>query len=104
MPVNVGDLLNFHSRVLYSSIKDELPGFAGFAGDKTNKNIPLVSVEVEAWIVDPSTASAKLSNQFFFTFALPGNTLIRKVLPSNMDEARKMALRMAADNDQEAEY
>jgi len=106
MPVNVGDLLNFHSRVLYSSIKEEVPGFTGFKGEGEgkNKNIPLVSVEVEAWIVNPSTASAKLSNSFYFTFALPSNTPIRRVLPSNMDEARTMALRMAADQDQEAEY
>jgi hypothetical protein len=90
---------------LYSSVRDEIPGFAGFQteGDG-NKNIPLVSVEVEAWIVDPSAASAKLSNRFYFTFALPGNTPIRKVLPSNMEEARTMALRMAADEVQDEDY
>jgi acyl-coenzyme A thioesterase 9 len=91
--------------VLYSSIKEEIPGFAGFEPTgEGNKNIPLVSVEVEAWIVDPSTASARLSNRFYSTFALPGNTPIRKVLPSNMEEARTMALRMAADKVQDEEY
>ena len=112
MPVNVGDMLNFHSRVLYSVLKDDLPGFSGLkrssstGEDGTKKNkIPLVSVEVETWIVDPSAASAKLSNQFYFTFALPGNnnTSIRKVLPSNMELARTMAMRMAADKAQEEE-
>lgn len=98
-------MLNFHSRVLYSSIKEEIPGFAGFTTEGGgNKNIPLVSVEVEAWIVDPSSASAKLSNRFYFTFALQGNTPIRKVLPSNMEEARTMALRMAADQVQDDEF
>jgi hypothetical protein len=40
-----------------------------------------------------------LSNEFYFTFALPGTaaTAIRQVLPSNMEEARTMAMRMAAD-------
>lgn len=105
MPVNVGDMLNFHSRVLYSSVKEELSGFAGFETEGGGtKDVPLVSVQVEAWIVDPSTASAKLSNQFYFTFALPSGTSIRKVLPSNMEEARTMALRMAADQAQEEEY
>lgn len=123
MPVNVGDMLNFHARVLYSSLHDELPHFAGMpeasptadeqeqelqqeepTSNKKNK-ISLVSVEVEAWIVDPSAASAKLSNQFYFTFALPpGNKEIRKVLPSNMEAARTMALRMAADKAQDDEY
>jgi acyl-coenzyme A thioesterase 9 len=101
MPVHVGDLLNFHARVLYTTLKDELPHFVtGFQEDRT-KQIPLVSVQVEAWIVDPSSTSAKLSNQFYFTFAFPGNTPTRRILPSNMEEARTMAWRMAADQEQE---
>jgi acyl-coenzyme A thioesterase 9 len=109
IPVNVGDLLNFHARVLYTVVKDTLPEFeltgfrAGGDTNDTNKStqIPLVSVEVEAWVVDPEHASATLSNQFYFTFALPPSTDIRKVLPSNMEEARTMAIRMAADHAQE---
>jgi acyl-coenzyme A thioesterase 9 len=100
VPVNVGDLLNFHARVLYWTTKD-----VDFTGHVFERDIPLVSVQVEAWIVDPSQASAKLSNEFYFTFALPGTaaTAIRQVLPSNMEEARTMAMRMAADLIQEAD-
>ena len=99
MPVNVGDLINVHSRVLYcTSVKEALPDFDVFEGQR---NIPLVSVQVEAWIIDPVQASAQLSNQFFFTFALPAGTDIRKVLPGNMEEARVMATRMEADQVQD---
>jgi len=94
VPVNVGDMVNFRSRVLYSTIEKNIPDFVGLKGQS---EIPLVSVEVEAWIIDPSRADAKLSNQFYFTFALPGQTNIRDVLPSNMEQARTMAKRMATD-------
>jgi hypothetical protein len=57
-----------------------------------------VSIEVEAWIVEPEMASAKLSNRFIFTFALPSGTNCRNVLPSNMEEARKMAIRMKVEH------
>lgn len=90
MPVNVGDMLHFQSRVLY----------AGLHQEEKEESIPLVSIEVEAWIVDPMAASAKLSNQFYFTFRMPGEKPLRKVLPSNMEEARAMALRMAAEEGQ----
>lgn len=101
MPVNVGDILNFHSRILYRNTKKELKDFSGLS---LQSDIAMVSVEVEAWIVDPSKASAKLSNQFYFTFVLPNKNSsdVRKVLPSNMEEARVMAMRMAADKVQEA--
>jgi acyl-coenzyme A thioesterase 9 len=102
VPVHVGDLLNFHARVLYWTTKDQVVDFTGLL---EHSDIPLVSVQVEAWIVDPSQATAKLSNEFYFTFALPGTAAaaIRQVLPSNMEEARTMAMRMAADLIQEAD-
>ena len=101
MPVSVGDLTNFHAKVLYTAVKEELKDFDHFQG---HAQIPLISVEVEAWIIDPKKTLAKLSNQFNFTFALSAGTSIRKVLPSNTEEARKMAIRMAADKAQEEDY
>ena len=95
-PVNVGDLVNFRSRVLYSTIQPEIPDFVELQGQR---EIPLVSVEVEAWIINPSQADAKLSNQFYFTFALPGQTKIRDLLPSNLEQARLMAQRILASED-----
>jgi acyl-coenzyme A thioesterase 9 len=94
IPVHVGDLTNFHSKVIYTEVKDEIRDFNAFRGQR---DVPLVSVEVEAWIVEPEKASAKLSNRFMFTFALPSKTPCRKVLPSNMEEARKMAIRKALE-------
>lgn len=95
IPVNVGDLTNFQSHVIYTEVQDEIKDFNLFRGQK---NVPLVSVEVEAWIVEPEVASAKLSNRFIFTFALPSGTSCRNVLPSNMEEARKMAIRMKLEH------
>lgn len=95
IPVNVGDLTNFQARVIYSEVQDEIRDFNLFRGQK---NVPLVSVEVSAWIVVPEQATAKLSNRFYFTFALESGTKIRKVLPSNMEEARKMTIRIKSDH------
>lgn len=91
LPVNVGDLTNFQARVIHTHVKDEVRNFSVLRGQR---NVPIVSVEVAAWIVEPEQASAKLSNQFYFTFALPSGTPCRKVLPSNMEEARRMAIRI----------
>eukprot|EP00980_Cylindrotheca_fusiformis_P005047 scaffold1069_cov143-Cylindrotheca_fusiformis.AAC.5 len=95
MPVNVGDLLKFNSRVLYVS------HHAGTLRNFEDGLTQTVSLEVEAWVIDPVQSSAKLSNQFYFTFALPADASLRRVLPSNMEEARKIAKRMAADIEQE---
>ena len=95
-PVDVGDLLVFNSRVLYT-----LPE-GGFLGDyvEVHSNCPLLMLEVEAWVTEPERATAKISNHFYFTFCLPKGTPCRKVLPANIDEARRMASRMAADLEQ----
>lgn len=98
-PVDVGDLLVFNSRVLYT-----MPN-GGFLGDyvEDHVNCPLITVEVEAWVTEPEKAYAKISNHFYFTFCLPEGAPCRKVLPANIDEARRMATRMAADMEQAAQ-
>lgn len=97
-PVDVGDLLVFNSRVLYTKPD------GGFLGDyvEDHEHHPLVMMEVEAWVTEPEKAIARVSNIFHFTFALPKGTPCRKVLPSNIDEARRMARRMAMDTEQAA--
>jgi acyl-coenzyme A thioesterase 9 len=91
-PVDVGDLLVFNSRVLYTSSNYDM-----------HDKHPLVHLEVEAWVTVPEQADAKLSNQFYFTFAIvgDGNTTdvapLRKIMPANIDEATRMARRMEAD-------
>jgi acyl-coenzyme A thioesterase 9 len=87
-PVDVGDLMVFNSRVLYTLPESDRNGH------------PLVMMEVEAWVTEPEKADARVSNVFYFTFALPEGTPCRKVLPSNIDEARRMSRRMAADVEQ----
>ena len=95
-PVDVGDLLVFKSRVIYT-----LPD-GGYLGDyvQGHGNMPLVTIEVEAWVTVPEKATAKVSNHFYFTFALPTKENCRRVLPGNIDEARTQALRMIADSEQ----
>lgn len=95
-PVDVGDLLVFNSRVLYTMPE------GGFLGEyvEDHSNCPLLMLEVEAWVTEPERASAKISNHFYFTFCLPKGTPCREVLPANIDEARRMASRMAADLEQ----
>jgi len=91
IPINVGDLTNFQAQVIYANVHDEVRGFNIYHGQK---NIPLVSIEVSAWVVEPEQASAKLSNKFTYTFAVDSGTNIRNVLPVNMEEARKMAIQV----------
>jgi acyl-coenzyme A thioesterase 9 len=97
-PVDVGDLLVFNSRVLYTS--NNIPV------TDHEEDLPLVHVEVEAWVTYPETADAKMSNQFYFTFALEdyemdaegqGILPMRQILPANIDEATRIAMRMEAD-------
>jgi acyl-coenzyme A thioesterase 9 len=95
-PVDVGDLLVFQSRVLYT-IPD-----GGYLGDYVadHKGLSLIIVEVECWVTIPEQASARVSNHFYFTFCLPKGAKCRRVLPENIDQARRMATRMAADQAQ----
>ena len=92
-PVDVGDLLVFKSRVLYT-----LPngGNLGHYVDK-HDGLPLVNVEVEVWVTSPEKAKAEVSNHLYFTFALPEKKSCKLVLPANIDQARRQALRMYAD-------
>jgi acyl-coenzyme A thioesterase 9 len=123
-PVDVGDLLVFNSRVLYTDtgrLKDY------YTNSRSNNNnnsstddstesydpdqeLPLVHIEVEAWVTEPEKASARLSNQFYFTFAISKDKVVpledrqvRRVLPSNIDQARRMAMRMLVDQEQDRE-
>ena len=95
-PVDVGDLLVFNSRVIYTKPEG---GFLGEYVDK-HENMPLIMIEVECWVTEPERAFAKMSNHFYFTFALPEGAPCKRVLPGNIDEARRMAMRMAADEEQ----
>eukprot|EP00536_Pseudo-nitzschia_multiseries_P019482 jgi/Psemu1/321391/estExt_fgenesh1_pm.C_50940001 len=92
IPVSVGDLTNFQAQVIYADVHDELRDFNVY---QDQKGVPVISIEVSAWVVEPEQASAKLSNKFIYTFAADAGMDIRKVLPSNMEEARKMAIQMS---------
>ena len=88
-PVDVGDLLVFNSRVLYT----EPPA------SSSSSSQSLLHIQVEAWVTEPERATAKIANQFYFTFAAAN--AIRNVLPANIDQARQMAIRMQTDKEQQ---
>ena len=94
-PVNVGDLLQFNSRVIYS-----LPGGCELDDLKKHSSRPLVMIEVECYVMEPEKVKAHLSNRFYFTFVLPTKESCRKVLPGTLEEARSMVTRMVADEEQ----
>jgi acyl-coenzyme A thioesterase 9 len=83
-PVDIGDLLVFKSRILY---------YEDFK----------IHVEVEAWVTEPEKVTAKRSNQFYFTFVVKETPKRTKVLPSHMDEARQIVMRMLRETEQERE-
>jgi len=60
-----------------------------------HENMPLVVVEVEAWITEPRKAAARIANRFYFIFALPNKENCRIVLPGDLEEARRMASRIS---------
>ncbi|GKY94033.1 hypothetical protein MPSEU_000370000 [Mayamaea pseudoterrestris] len=100
-PVDVGDLVVFNSRVIYTDygyLSDYYEGMTRFA--KRPALLPLVHIEVEAWVTEPEKATAKLSNQFYFSFAIADKQQVRRVLPANLDEAMRMALRIGRDDEQ----
>ena len=117
-PVDVGDLLVFNSRVLYTDtgkVEDYLehmtthcviemrgPEEAQDHPVRDDELLPLVHVEVETWVTEPEKATARLSNQFYFTFAIVRKSPIRHVLPGTQDEARRMVLRKKSDEEQAA--
>ncbi len=95
-PVDVGDLLQFTSKVVYS-----LPDGGDLGGDiASHSNKPLVMIEVECFVMDPTKVKAHVSNRFYFTFLLPTKKTCKKVLPGTLGEARKMVYRMIADEEQ----
>ncbi len=95
-PVNVGDLLQFNSKVIYS-----LPDGGNLGAEvKKHSSKPLVMIEVECNVMEPEMAKAKLSNRFYFTFVLPKKETCRKVLPGTLEEARRVVQRMYADEKQ----
>ncbi|KAL7529479.1 hypothetical protein ACHAXR_005091 [Thalassiosira sp. AJA248-18] len=95
-PVDVGDLLVFKSLVLYTQ---PTGGNLGTYVDK-HDGLPLVNVEVECWVTSPECKKAEVSNHFYFTFALPNKTTCRRVLPANIDQARRQAYRISIDETQ----
>ena len=94
-PVDVGDLLVFNSRVLYT----ERGRLSDYYKTSDHRTLPILHVEVEAWVTEPERASAVLSNSFYFTFACD-RPFVRRVLPSNIDEAHRMATRILTDKAQ----
>ena len=92
-PVDVGDLLVFKSRVLYT-----MPD-GGSLGNYVDEHagLPLVNVEVEVWVTCPEHKKAEVSNHLYFTFALPDAKTCKLVLPANIDQARRQAMRIHAD-------
>ena len=119
-PVDTGDLLVFNSRVLYTDtgkVADYLEHMETHgtiemkriveeedADVKVKKDefLPLVHVEVETWVTEPEKATSRLSNQFYFTFAIVRHNPTRHVLPGTQDEARRMVQRMLSDEAQAA--
>jgi acyl-coenzyme A thioesterase 9 len=118
-PVSIGDLLVFNARVLYTEEPESSAGSSTATGPVQatahGAAFPLIHVEVETWVTVPEQVRARLSNQFYFTFSashdknLPGEVvengqpqhkLLRRVLPANVDEARRIAIRMMEDRDQ----
>lgn len=94
--MDVGDLLVFKSLILYTNPDGRNLG----SYVDGHEGMPLVAVEVACWVTSPEMKKAEVSNHFYFTFALPNKTSCRRVLPENIDQARRQASRMCVDETQ----
>ncbi|GAQ88735.1 Acyl-CoA thioesterase [Klebsormidium nitens] len=89
-PVDVGDLLRFKSCVLYTEQSDLVR--------------PLIHVEVVAYVTKPELRTSQVSNTFYFTFTVHPDdlkshaTVVRRVLPSTEEEAKRYMSRFDADH------
>ena len=98
-PVNIGDLLRFTSRVLYT----KEPVVAPIDEDDSTGKPAEVHVEVVSYILQPETCDAQECNKFYFTFAMPPGVFgLKQILPESEDEARTI-LRQQAVNLQHQE-
>jgi hypothetical protein len=88
---DVGDILQFDSCVLMTREGED-------GGE------PRASIEVLAHVLRPEAVQTKLSNRFNFTFSYPELAApLRKVLPGNMSEARRVVVAMERDAAQKQE-
>lgn len=71
--VEIGDLIRLKARVTYSS-------------DDPVK--PTVHVEVTCQVMKPEKAVSYISNTFHFIYGFDSNITLRRVVPSNFEEAR----------------
>ena len=103
LPVEVGDLLQFSSCILYTSNNVDgvdqdyfelcqlsSPGL-GFSRQQTFTGGPRVHVEVVASVTRPEEGTSKVSNTFHFTFeAVDASKPVCKVVPSSMEQAHSV--------------
>ncbi|NP_001333766.1 thioesterase superfamily protein [Solanum lycopersicum] len=80
-PVDAGDFLHLKSCVIYTQFE--------------NSSRPLINVEVLAHVTQPQDLSSEVSNNFYFTFTVPSDSLrnglkIRNVVPGTKEEARRV--------------
>ncbi|KAG8465807.1 hypothetical protein KFE25_005377 [Diacronema lutheri] len=92
-PVEVGDLLMFDARVLYTTPKRTVR-------ESTRAVVvlpPEVHVEIIAHVVRPGQHTSRHVNTTMITFALPEAETVKRVLPTSSDEAQRVLARIAAD-------
>lgn len=102
--VNIGDLLVFSSKILYTQ---EMPPVQKDGNTYATTHL---HVQVEAWVTEPEQIKATSANQFYYTMEVKreisggaeGNDhrQVRAVLPANWDEALQAATRILADKAQ----
>ena len=71
-PVDIGDLVRLKSKIIFTA---------------DHPIDPIAMVEVTCQIVRPEKAASFVSNSFLFEFGFRENVTLRKVLPSNYEEA-----------------
>ncbi|KAJ9459167.1 acyl-coenzyme A thioesterase [Diplonema papillatum] len=82
-PVDVGDLVRYESRVLYTS--------------SSLYDTPSFHIEVVARVLKPETHTSYVSNTFNFTFLVPEGTQLPFVVPETMEDAMQIVTRYYCD-------
>lgn len=108
-PVDVGDLLQLSAMVMYTREIDDIVAEeerhgADKAGIDAVKRLgPEICLRVGARVTNPEKRSSIVSNVFYFTFNVPDCDNIAKVLPDDLQTAKRAARRIVDDRLQRQE-
>jgi acyl-coenzyme A thioesterase 9 len=86
-PVEIGDILRLDSCIIWTTPRGEKNPNTG----NHSPAHPMVHVEVIANVISPELQTLKVTNVFHFTFEARNCEVVKSMLPTNIEEAMRVA-------------